>query len=242
MSIIDAGATKLVGLQIDTLTKYRAGQLSFEHWERFLNLSPEAREERFGDWKRPVAEPRVVRTATPTEPVVKFDLLVDFGVLVVPGDHIPETYLTTFKARHQGGEKKSFAGYNDDANDANFPNPTWVLQLGQRLWVRAHKQVVSGYTTSQERMAFLATLGSHHTGAQGLALVFDHKRDQLPKGFWYASMDEKERLWEDAARHHRVPGVDADGYGRFHWRLGRFEDLWYQGSAFLSFCDPPLAA
>ena len=48
--IIDAGSAKLAGLQIDTLSKYRAGQLTLDQWERFNNLSPDDREARFGDW------------------------------------------------------------------------------------------------------------------------------------------------------------------------------------------------
>jgi hypothetical protein len=50
-TIIDAGSAKLAGLQIDTLSKYRTGILSLEHWDRFVNLTPEEREIRFGDLK-----------------------------------------------------------------------------------------------------------------------------------------------------------------------------------------------
>ena len=60
-TIVDAGSAKLAGLQIDTLSKYRTGQLSLDHWERFVNLAPAEREARFGDWKKP--EP-----TAPTEP------------------------------------------------------------------------------------------------------------------------------------------------------------------------------
>lgn len=52
MTVIGADAARLAGLQIDQLSKVRAGQLSLDHLERFLNLSPEAREERFGDGKK----------------------------------------------------------------------------------------------------------------------------------------------------------------------------------------------
>ncbi|MBI3305539.1 hypothetical protein HYZ82_00170 [Candidatus Nomurabacteria bacterium] len=60
MNTIEADtATKLAGLQIDTLQKYRDRQITLDQWERFNNLSPEDREEQFGDWKRPKAEPVV---------------------------------------------------------------------------------------------------------------------------------------------------------------------------------------
>jgi hypothetical protein len=59
MSNIGADAAKLAGLQIDALTKFRSGQLSLDHLERFLNLSPEAREDRFGtNWRAVVTQPK----------------------------------------------------------------------------------------------------------------------------------------------------------------------------------------
>ncbi len=57
MNTIDAGSAKLAGLQIDTLTKYRAGKITLDQWERFNGLSFEDREERFGDWKKPAFAP-----------------------------------------------------------------------------------------------------------------------------------------------------------------------------------------
>lgn len=163
----------------------------------------------------------VLIEATKPEPVSKFALLVDLGIITVPADYIPTN---------------EFAG-------GNFPNPSWVLKPGQRLWVRAHKQVLSGTTTSEERMQFLASLGSHYTGAQGVKLVHDHKRNQLPKGYWYCSFDEKNRLWLDSERFHRVPGVSARSHGDFlFFRLGFFRKPWGDGDAILSFCDEPSGA
>ncbi|OGI68688.1 hypothetical protein A2738_00035 [Candidatus Nomurabacteria bacterium RIFCSPHIGHO2_01_FULL_42_15] len=57
---IDADAARLAGLQIDQLTKLRAGQMTLDQMERFNNLKPEDREERFGDWERPkMAEAKI---------------------------------------------------------------------------------------------------------------------------------------------------------------------------------------
>lgn len=59
---IGADAAKLAGLQIDALTKFRSGQLSLDHFERFLNLSPEAREDRFGTKGRVIAsQPDIIQ-------------------------------------------------------------------------------------------------------------------------------------------------------------------------------------
>lgn len=225
-TIIDAGSAKLAGLQIDTLSKYRAGQLTLDQWERFNNLSPDDREARFGDWKKP--EP-----TAPAEPAEKFALLVDLGIITVPDDYVHDKRLTTFGKQN----RKKFYYYNDEITDKNFPNPTRVLKPGDKLRVRAFKQVVGGTTTSEERMAFLATQKAIHTGAQGASLVFDQKRDKLPKGKWYASFDEKDRLWADAGGNHRVPDVYCDSDGDFRFYLGYFENVWNDGRAFLCFCD-----
>ncbi len=224
--IIDADAAKLAGLQIDTLQKVRNGQITLDQWERFNNLSTDDREARFGDWKKP-------ESTAPAKPTEKFALLVDLGIITVPDDYVHEKRLTTFGKQN----RKKFYYYNDEITDKNFQNPTRVLKPGDKFRVRAFKQVVGGTTTSEERMAFLVTQKAIHTGAQGASLVFEQKRDQLPKGKWYASFDEKERLWADADGNHRVPGVSCDSDGGFRFDLGYFERVWRGVNAFLCFCD-----
>lgn len=59
---IGADAARLAGLQIDMLGKYRAGQLSLDHLDHFVNLTPEGREDRFGM--------RVVRPAVAVDETV----------------------------------------------------------------------------------------------------------------------------------------------------------------------------
>lgn len=229
MSTIGADAARLAGLQIDALTKFRAEQLSLDHLERFLNLSPEAREERFGDGKKPKP------VSLPEQLAEKFALLADLGIITILGDYGHATALAKFMKKN----RKEFYGVNDNITDANFSNPSRILKPGDRLHVRAFKQIVGGTTTSEERMAFLASQNAVYTGAQGASLVFEQKRNQLPKGKWYTSFDEKERLWEDAAHYHRVPGVHACSDGAWGWDLGDFEGVWDDGHAFLCFCDEP---
>ncbi|MEX0918857.1 MAG: hypothetical protein WDZ85_02720 [Candidatus Paceibacterota bacterium] len=226
---IGADAAKLAGLQIDTLSKYRAGQLTLGQWERFNNLSLEAREARFGDWKKPGP----TATAEPTELPEKFALLVDLGIITVPADYDHRAELKTFAERN----REKFYYYNDDISDQNFPNPTRILRPGERLRVRAFKQVVGGTTTSEERLAFFATQKAIHTGAQGLSLVFEERRDQLPKGKWYVSFDEEERLWVDAGGYHRAPRVGCYLDGDFEFYLGDFRDVWRDDFAFLCFTE-----
>lgn len=218
-TIIGTDAAKLAGLQIDTLQKVRRGHITLDQWERFNNLSTDDREARFGDWKKP-------------EFTKKFALLVDLGIITVPDDYVHEKWLTIFGKQN----RKKFYYYNNNITDKNFPNPTRILKPGDKLRVRAFRQVVDGTTTSEERMAFLATQKAIHTGAQGASLVFDQKRDQLPKGKWYASFDEPDRLW-CAGGYHKVPGVSADLDGDFGFYFGDFEDVWDDVNAFLCFCD-----
>ncbi len=61
--------------------------------------------------------------------------------------------------------------------------------------------------------------------------------DQLPKGKWYTSFDDVERLWEDADRGHWVPRVRAYSDGAFAFGLGSFGSVWNDEYAFFCFCD-----
>ena len=109
----------------------------------FVELTPRERGDRFAAFLR--AECNIeAPPAKPVEPVVKFGLLADLGIIVVPEDYKLVT---------------EFAGMD-------FSNPTRVLKPGDRLWVRAHKQTVGGMTTSEERLAFLKSIGSHLVGCR----------------------------------------------------------------------------
>lgn len=172
------------------------------------------------------------KSVPPAETTEKFALLVDLGIITVPDDYDHASRLKMFIKQN----RKKFCYYNDDITDKNFPNPTRILKPGDKLRVRAFKQVIGGTTTSEERMTFLATKKAVHTGAQGISLVFEQKRDQLPKDKWYASFDEPDRLlYADGYR--RVPGVRCVSDGDFDFDLGGFEDVWNGGFAFLCFCD-----
>lgn len=175
--------------------------------------------------------PEVPESAQPE----KFTLLVDLGIITVPDDYDHATHLASFSRKN----KKKFYYYNDAITDANFPNPSRVSKPGDKLWVRVFQQVTEGTTTSVERLAFLDTQKAIHTGAQGASLVWEQKRNQLPKGKWYASFDEEERLWQAAVGDLRVPGVGARLDGVFAFVLGYLGDVWDESDAFFCFCDLP---
>lgn len=219
---IDADAAKLAGLQIDMLQKLRNGHMTLGQLERFNKLSFDDREKLFGDGN-----------LTYQKPAEKFSLLADLGTITVPDDYVHENRLATFRNQNS----KKFYYYNDNITDANFPNPSRILKPGDKLRVRVFQQIVRGNTSSEERMAFLATQNAIHLGAQGASIVFEQKRDQLPKGRWYTSFDEKERLWKDSDGNRRVPLVHADSDGDFEFDLGCFEGDWNDDYAFFCFCD-----
>ncbi|MFA6295402.1 MAG: hypothetical protein WC666_03185 [Candidatus Paceibacterota bacterium] len=224
-NITDADATKLAGLLSNIHQKVQKGQITLDQLEWFNNLSAGDLEALL-NWKKP--EPIV-----PAEPTKKFALLVDLGIITVPDDYVHEKRLTTFGEQN----RNKFDYYDGDITDKNFLNPTRILKPGDKLHVRVFKQIVGGETTSKERMAFLATQKAIHTGAQGASLVFGQKRDQLPKGRWYASFDEKDRLWTDARGNHRVPGVICYPGDDFGFGLNSFESIWRTEDAFLCFSD-----
>ena len=164
----------------------------------------------------------------------KFALLVDLGTITVPDDYVHGSQLTTFGKKH----RKEFCCYRDSITDENFPNPSRVLKPGDKLRVRAWKRVVSGEVTSEEHMAFLATQKAVLVGVQGASLVYEQKRNQLPKDKWCVSFDEKDRLWEDAAGFFKVPIVRARSSGDFDFSFGLFdEDTWHDDDVLLCFYD-----
>jgi hypothetical protein len=154
MATIGADAAKLAGLQVDLLTKVRKGSITLEELEMFNNLSPKARAERFGDFKKP-------KSVLPAKPTDKFSLLVDLGTITVPDNYDHVTRLATFKKENE----KKFYSYNSAITDENFPKPTRILKPGDKFQVRAFKQIVSGETTSEERMAFLSKQKAVFVGA-----------------------------------------------------------------------------
>ncbi len=227
-TIIGAEAARWAGLQIDLNQKYRAGHITADHLEWFNGLRKDIRD-RFAAGE-PASKP-----TPPAEPTEKFTLLTDLGIITVPDGYDHATQLASFSRKN----RKKFYYYNDnnDITDEHFPNPTRILKAGDKFHVRAFKQITSGTTTSEERLAFLATQKAVYTGAQGASLVFEQKREELPKGRSYISFDEKERLWKEAGGYHRVPHIIAGLGGDFGFNLGYFEDDWGDSCCLLSFRD-----
>src|SRR3989344_4552283 len=78
---------------------------------------------------------------------------------------------------------------------------TTKLVPGQRLKVAIYD--ITTRVTSGDNLKFIASQCGILTGAHGASLVWDQRRDELPKGRWYVSFDRKEVLWKDADGYHR---------------------------------------
>ena len=163
----------------------------------------------------------------------KFVLFKDLGIIIVPDGYVHGTRLDSFRKKNW----KRFYYYNENIMDANFPNPSRILKSGDKLWIRAFKQIVFGTTTSEERMAFLATRKAVFTSAQGASLILEQKRDQLPRGFYYVSFDKKKRLWKDADGYHGTPYVRRTLDGDCRFGLGNFESDGNDDYCLLCFCE-----
>ncbi len=206
----------------------------------FIDLPPKVRGERFAEFLRSEEE----RLATTwkeantrlVEPESKFRTLVDLGPVTVPEYFVHEKCLDVLPSL--GRPVHSVAS---EITDKNFANPSRKLKPGDRLWIRAHKQILYGTTTKKERMAFLAALGSHHVGAQGVTLLFDKNlHRKLPQGYRYISYDEKERLMVKHGLHWLPTVVVKFGsHDSLFFNLTCFEQPMGEEEAFFSFCDVP---
>lgn len=121
-----------------------------------------------------------------------FEPFINLGTLVVPSDYVNSDQLGNFNKKY----RHKFLNYNDAMTDQNFNNPSYVLKPGDKLQVNVFKQTVPRTTTSEERMSFLSLQKSVvFLGAQGATLVWEQKRKNLIKGYYYCSFDHRENLW-----------------------------------------------
>jgi hypothetical protein len=265
MRNIGAEAAHWAGLQIDLLQKYRADQVTAEHLEWFLYLRKPERDQLVAESRRPpiivfddlrgpgeIIKPaqrlvvedgffggEAIFVPEPSlKSIARFVLLADLDTVTVPDNYNHVTQLTTFYDNHKEKfyHKNSFSGYNKNVTDTNFSKATTQLTAGQKIHVRVWKQADHKTpTTSEERMAFLAEQNSIYTGAQGLSLVFEQKRNQLLRSYHYVSYDEKYALWENAEHRFCLPKLFLSKDGHFDLGLKFFESPCFDNYVFLSF-------
>lgn len=164
----------------------------------------------------------------------RFELVNSFEV-IVPADYVHATRLDSFRAAYQSETKKEFYYYNPNITDANFAK-TPALVHGKKFLVKAFQ--IKGVVSSEDCLTQLKRVKATFTGAQGASLAYEQKKDELPKGRWSLSFDEKKNL-PFALGCHGVPSVYRRSDGDFVFNLGDFEDDWYGRCVLLAFCDLP---
>ena len=211
---IGADAAKLAGLQIDTLQKVRNGQITLEHWEWFNKLNRVERDN--------LAGVNVV--------VSRFSLLSSLQ-FTVPEGYNHSTQLASFSKEN----RKKFYSYNDNITDENFAKTTNKLVPGKTYEAKIFG--ITKWVTSEDCLAFLKTQNAILVGAQGISVVWQQAKENLPKGKYTLSFDEKNALWRDAGGRRRVPSVGRDVGGGWDFGLGDFESDWHDGSCLLCLFD-----
>lgn len=159
-------------------------------------------------------------------PIIEFDL-------TVPMNYVHETQIDTSMSKTKN--KKTTHCQNTDLNSKNFANATTRLVPGKTYSVKIFP--ILSKVTSIDCMTFLQKQNCILTGGQGVTLAYDLAKDKLPKNKWTVSFDAVKALWKDFGGFHRVPHVDADSDGDFHFGLGFFVDYWDAGGVLLCFCD-----
>ena len=157
----------------------------------------------------------------------RFELLMEFKV-TVPTDYDHGTQLSTLK-------KKEFYYFNDEITDWNFRKATQKLVPGKTY--KAKLFSIRKTVNSDDCLGLYKAVGAILTGAQGLSLVYQLKKDVLPKGKYTVSFDEKDALWRVSDGYHRVPDGYAYSGGAFEFLLGDFESDWDSDYVVLCLCD-----
>lgn len=160
----------------------------------------------------------------------RFKLINTFK-LTVPASYNHVTQLTSFSKENY----KKFSYYNDALTDENFAKATNKLVPGKTYTAKIFQLTTE--ISSEDCVMFLKTQKAILVGAQGISLVWQKKKNELPIGKWTVSFDEKDALFVDAGGCHRVSGVYRRSSGAWNFLLGCFEDAWDTGFCLLCFCD-----
>lgn len=176
----------------------------------------------------------LVRECSGIDP--RYEFLADLGEILVPDGYDHDTYLDRFIAENG----RAFHDLDDGLNSENFAKATVKLAAGRRLNVECWH--IKTRVTSEDNLRFLVAQGSVLAGANGAALVFEQKRNLLPKNCWHVSFDEKDALWKGSSSRHQVPilgNMPIGGlYFIFAFKCCCFEDSsWDHDCSLLVFRD-----
>lgn len=163
----------------------------------------------------------------------KFIILKELGLVEVPESFVHKSCIANFLKRNWN--PNAINDINSAFSDTNYPNPTKEMRPNEKynVWIIGQKVQE---TTSSERLMALDEENGLLLGAQGIVLVHEQKRQQLPKGYWYASLDNETNLWiADTQDKHGVPCLISYADGGYAIDIGDFENPFPPNVAFLCF-------
>jgi hypothetical protein len=166
----------------------------------------------------------------------RFELVNSFEV-TVPTDYVHANHLDSFRAAHESETNKEFCYYNLNITDANFAK-TPALVPGKTFLVKAFQIKKGRRVASEDCLIQLKRVRATLTGAHGVTLAYEQKKDELPEGCWSCSFDEKKNL-PFVLGYRRVPGVRRYFGGDFELSLGNFGMPLSDYCVLLAFCDLP---
>jgi hypothetical protein len=161
----------------------------------------------------------------------KFSLMLEFKI-TIPMDYQHGGHLNKFYKNN----KEKFYFYNNDITDEKFGKVSHQLIPGKTYLVKIWMINKDMIASSQEILALLKANKVYLTGAQGASMLWQEKRDHLPKGKWHISMDAKENL-PVADGYTLVPDICCYSGGVFRFFLDYFEDDWSGGYCVIGFCE-----
>ena len=126
-----------------------------------------------------------------------------------------------------------FRAFDDDINDENFNKVSNKLKAGRDYKVKIfqNKQLVR----SNDCLEFLKNQKVILVGAQGLALLWQLKRNIFPAGKCTVSFDIKSSLFKDDDDSSRVPFITRDIDDNYEFNLGYFQGDWLPDFCFICF-------
>lgn len=149
--------------------------------------------------------------------------IAEFEV-TVPADYSHGTQIEDSKKKAQK-DKVILFGYDSFFTNKNFEGETTKLLPGETFIIKIFP--ITEQATSQQCLAFLKNQKSLYFGLHGLTVVFDLKKDKLPKDKWIISFSPKDELLVDASGSHVVPYLSTSVDGDYGFEKCYFEnDFW----------------
>ena len=117
--------------------------------------------------------------------------------------------------------------------------PSRMPKHGDKFRVQLHEQIVDK-TTSEERLTYLKSLpNTVLLGVHGHSMIYDQKRNDLPKGKWTGSFDRVDRIPFLNIRRKALKMFDTGGESFLPPSNGFAEFDWCRHDLLVSFSDEP---